>query len=224
MEKLSLVDFDRYTACTIFLGGCNYRCPFCHNAHLVCDHTSQPNITIESVLDYLKLRRNCIDALCISGGEPTLNADLPVFIQRVKQLGVKVKLDTNGSNPRMLNQLIKTDLLDYVAMDIKNCTSKYSLTAGASVDISNINASIELLKLGAIPYELRTTLVLQLHNTEDIMELSDWLTGVDKLYLQKFIDVGNCIQSGLTAVDMEQALEYKRLLSKTIDNVYLRGY
>lgn len=223
-EKLSLVDYPGYTAATVFTGACNMRCPFCHNAVLVIDSVHQPIVEEQYVLDYLNKRKGIIDGLCITGGEPTLQKDLGEFIKKVREIGVKVKLDSNGTNPQMLKNLIEAKLLDYVAMDIKNCKEKYSITANAKIDLNAIQESIDILETSGVDHEFRTTLVHEFHTLYDIEKIAQWLDGTDKYYLQKFEDKGGCLQDGLTEVPLDVAHKMKEMAQKYIKNVELRSY
>lgn len=223
LEKLSLVDYSNYACAVIFTGGCNFRCPFCHNSGLV-DKEVNPISNLE-VLEFLEKRRKLLDAVCISGGEPTLQSDLIDFIKKVKNLGYKVKLDTNGTNPTMLKEIINNNLVDYIAMDIKNSFDKYPLTTGLNcIDLNNIKLSIDLIKESQIDYEFRTTLVKEFHEEKDIMKISDMLGECKRLYLQKFVSNENCINSNLNPIDKDTAENWRQILSQNIDHVYLRGY
>lgn len=224
-EKLSLVDFDDCLTTTLFAAGCNFRCPFCHNGGLVLTNSRPAAIPWETIYGYAKKRAKELDAVCVSGGEPTLMPDLPEKLLQIKKLGYKVKLDTNGTNPDVLSSLIEKGLVDHVAMDIKNSKEKYPLTVGLpSLDMSKIEASISLLIHSGISYEFRTTLIQEFHSREDIEKISFWLSGAKKYYLQMFIDSPSCICHGLHAVTKENAEEYKNILAKTMDMVELRGY
>ena len=224
-EKLSLVDFPGYTAATIFTGACNMRCPFCHNSVLVLDSKHQPIIEEQYIIDYLVKRKGILDGLCITGGEPTLQKDLKRFIERVKkETQIKVKLDSNGTNPETLKELIKEKLIDYVAMDIKNCKDKYALTANAAINLDIIQQSIDLLNNSGINFEFRTTLVSKFHTLEDIEKIGKWLKGSPTFYLQKFEDKGGCIQDGLKEVPKEEALKMQTILKQYINSVELRNY
>jgi len=221
LQKVSLVDFDGHISATIFTSGCNFKCPFCHNAGLVQEN--EPAIPTEEILDYLSKRKNVLDAVCISGGEPTLHKDLPEFIRKIKSLGFIIKLDTNGTNLEMLKYLVENKLVDYIAMDIKNSLNKYSLTSGAS-QLFNISTTIKYIISCGIDYEFRTTLVNGHHTENDIKEISNLIAGANKYFLQKFEDSGNCLKSGLSPIDYETALHFQSILSKYINNVQLRGY
>lgn len=223
LEKLSMVDYEGHLCCTIFTGGCNFRCPFCQNADLV-NVTNLSQYSEQEFFDYLEKRKNIIDSVCISGGEPTLQSDLKDFIKKIKTFGMLVKLDTNGTNYELLKNLIDEKLVDYVAMDIKNSPSSYSKTAGTNTKINEIFRSVELLKTNIIPYEFRTTLVAGHHTTNTITDMSHWLEGADKLYLQHFVDGGTCLQQNLHDTPKSEAQKFASILSKTIPHVYLRGY
>ncbi len=224
LEKLSMVDFEGHLCATVFTSGCNFRCPFCHNADLV-NGTNLTEISEQEFFDFLKKRKGILDSVCVSGGEPTLWHDLPEFIKKIKDMGYLVKLDTNGTNPTMLKKLIGEKLIDYVAMDIKNSQSAYTKTAGnGKFDISTINTSVEILKSGAIPYEFRTTLIKGHHTENEIKNMAKWLTASDKLYLQCFVDSGNCITDGCEKIDKQTADKFRDILARNIKEVKLRGY
>ncbi len=227
-EKLSLVDYDGYVACTIFTGSCNFRCPFCHNSSLVLEHNDMQSLDKDKILKYLEGRKRMIDAVCISGGEPTLYKDLNSLIKEIKKLGFLVKLDTNGTNYEALKYLIDNKMLDYVAMDVKNCIRRYNETIGvlnASNNLmENVLKCIKLLQENVVDYEFRTTLVKEFHSLEDIYELKELLKGSKKLFLQHFVDRGTCIKQGLHEISLEEAEKFKEILKEDIENVNLRGY
>ncbi len=225
LEKLSLVDFDEHLCCTTFSSGCNFRCPFCHNSPLVLDVKNQPLIDEDEILKFLKKRKGILDGVCISGGEPTLQKDLKTFLKKIKELGYLTKLDTNGSNPDLLQELIDEGLIDYIAMDIKSSPEGYSLAVGIeNFNLTSVKKSIEILKSNNLPYEFRTTIINELHTEKDIVEIGKWLKGSKKYFLQKFKDTGSCIQQNLTEVDKSTAEKWKSILSKDIEKVILRGY
>lgn len=226
MEKLSLVDYDDKVSCVLFKPGCNFACPFCHNSPLVVDAKDNIEIHFETILSYLTKRKGAIDAVVISGGEPTLDPNLKGEIKAIKKLGFLIKLDTNGTNPKLIEELIKEKLIDYVAMDIKNAPAKYPLTVGVkSLDFSKIEKSIKLLINSNIDYEFRTTLVNEFHDEDSIIEMGKLLSNAKKLYLQLFKDRGTNIKDGLHEVTKEKALIFKSLLDKcNISKVELRGY
>ena len=223
LEKLSLVDYQDYACAVIFTGGCNFRCPFCHNSGLV-DKSVSP-INVEEVIEFLTKRKSLLDAVCISGGEPTLESGLIEFVKEIKELGYMVKLDTNGTNPEVLEQLINENLIDYVAMDYKNSSKNYPMTTGvANIDINKITKSVDILKNGKVDYEFRTTIVAEFHNEDSIRDMATELSGAKKLFLQKFVENENCISKGLTPVTKDVAEDWKNILAYNIKEVNLRGY
>ncbi len=223
-EKLSMVDFPGHLCCTVFTGGCNFKCPFCQNSDLVKMQNLR-EINQDEIFSYLSKRKGVIDSLCISGGEPTIYPDLEQFIAKIKSLGFLVKLDTNGTNYEMLKRLIENNLVDYVAMDIKNSLSAYGETAGTNfVDLENIKKSVELLKRNKVDYEFRTTLVKQFHSTSTITEMANWLDGAKRIFLQHFVDNGTCLQKGLNEVKKQDAEKFLDILKNHVNYVELRGY
>lgn len=222
-QKMTLLDFPGKVACTIFLGGCNMRCPFCHNAGLVLgDGTA--TFSGEEIISYLEKRKGILDGVCITGGEPTLRRDLPEFIREIKNLGYTVKLDTNGTNPALLKSLILDGLVDYVAMDIKNCFEKYPQTVGVdNFDITPIKESIDFLLSGAVDFEFRTTVVKQLHTVEDIERIAKEISPAKKYFIQNFVDSGNLIGQGLCAHDEQTLKEMLAAAQKQIPGAALRG-
>lgn len=222
MEKLSLVDFDGYLACTLFTGGCNYRCPFCHNSPLI--HMQSP-LEFEEILKFLNSRKKMLDAVVITGGEPTLHPILPDVIKKIKELGFKIKLDTNGTNPSMLKELIDNKLIDYVAMDIKTSLNNYHIVTGTvNPLLDKVKESISILKTSGIDYEFRTTLVKEYHTEEEIYKIKELLVDAKKLYLQKFVLRETCLNQNLNEVDKDTANNYKTILESAIKQVFLRGY
>ncbi len=203
LQKLTLLDFPGVVACTLFTRGCNFLCPFCHNATLVNRLSEAQTISDGEVLSYLKKRVGILEGVCITGGEPLLHPELKDFIKQVKALGYKVKLDTNGSKPKYLKELVSEGLIDYVAMDIKNCFEKYPLTAGVQLDLSDIEESIDFLMEGSIPYEFRTTVADGLHTVEDIEKIAKRISGANKYFLQNFLDSGDIIGTGLSPLDKD---------------------
>ena len=218
-----MVDYDGHLCAVVFTAGCNFRCPYCHNSDLV-NGNNLKEVSQEEFFAYLDKRRKILDSVCVSGGEPTLQPDLPSFIKRIKEKGFLVKLDTNGTNFEMLKSLVEQNQVDYVAMDIKNSPSGYKKTAGREINITNIKNSVEFLKQNLVPYEFRTTLVTDYHNEQAITEMAEWLRGAQKLYLQHFVDNGTCITSGLKEIDEKTAQEFKTILEQSIRKVHLRGY
>lgn len=224
LQKVTLLDFPGRVACTVFMAGCNFRCPFCHNASLVTHVDPDRNIPREEVTAFLKKRRGVLDGVCITGGEPLLAPELGDLIREIKNMGYEVKLDTNGSNAERLKTLTASGMIDYVAMDIKNAPGKYGMTIGIDgYDMSNIFRSVEYLMSGKVPFEFRTTVVREFHKREDFEEIGCWLKGAPRYYLQGFVDSGDVIQPGLRAYTkeiMDQALEIVR---KYIPQAELRG-
>lgn len=223
LDKMSMLDYEDYVSAVIFAPKCNFRCPFCHNGDSVLN--SSVEIPFKDIIDYLESRKGLLDAVVVTGGEPTLMPDLENKIRQIKELGYEVKLDTNGTNPELLKHLIDEKLIDYVAMDIKNSKEKYALTAGCKfVDLEKIKQSIDILKNSGIRYEFRTTLVKEFHDFSDIKGIGELVKGAKKLYLQKFVDREGVIQKGLHQVDEDIALLYKKDLENYVSEVYLRGY
>lgn len=223
-QKLTLLDFPEKTAATIFTGGCNMRCPFCHNALLVTEFDGSSEFSEEEVLAYLKKRAGILDGICITGGEPLLQKDIGEFMKKVRELGIAIKLDTNGSFPKKLRELVEGGLVDYVAMDIKNSKKKYAETVGiANFDISPIEESIGFLMSLGVDYEFRTTVVRELHTPDDIASIAEWISGAKRYFIQNFVDSGNIIGENLSAPTRETLTEMRDVASKTIDLVQLRG-
>ena len=223
-QKLSLVDYPGNMTAVLFTGGCNFKCPFCHNRELVFLNEKANVISHDDIFAYLNKRSKILEAVCISGGEPLLQDGIVEFIEKIKELGFKVKLDTNGTNYTKLKYLIEHHLVDYVAMDIKNSKDKYALTADVSnIDINVINDSIKLLIDSDIDYEFRTTVVSEFHELHDFKQISKWLKGAKNYYLQAFNDCPNVIRQGLHSPSLEFLEEAKKLLTNNISNVYIRG-
>ena len=225
IEKLTLVDFDAHCSCILFTGACNFCCPFCQNSALVIDQLPDP-IDENEIEEYLKARTKVLYGVVISGGEPTINKGLPDYIRHIKSAyGYKIKLDTNGSNPEMLRQLVEEGLVDYVAMDIKNSLDDYDLAIGIeNYDTSKVKESIDYLKEGHVDYEFRTTLVYELHSKKNIEEIAELLKGAKRYFLQHFEDRGGNICDSLNPIPKEEAEEFVNILKTKIENVSLRGY
>ncbi len=211
-------------ACTVFTGGCNFRCPYCHNRSLVFLNENDGEITTSDILDYLESRKKILDGVCISGGEPLLHKGIRSFIRKVRELGMLVKLDTNGSNYDALKELIDEGLVDYVAMDIKQYPAKYHRTIGVeNIDLKEIEKSKELLLMGKVEYEFRTTVVKEFHEVKDFTEIGKWIKGARRYYLQNFEDHGTCIQSGLSEVGLEVLEQMKETVRPYVQEVEIRG-
>ena len=222
MTTLTLLDYPGHTAITLFTYGCNFCCPFCHNASLVTKQNNQA-ITSDEVINFLNKRKNVIEGVCITGGEPTLHKDLRSFIELIKSMGFLVKLDTNGSNPALLEELLKANLLDYVAMDIKNCPEKYEATCGKTINFDDVKKSIDLIRRLAPNYEFRTTVVKQLHSQKEIDEIGKFMRNESNFYLQNFEDSGDLIQNGYSCVSPEVMKSYIKTLKEYGINAKIRG-
>ena len=226
MQKLTLLDFPGVVACTLFTAGCNFRCPWCHNAGLVLPEEASDRL-LESgeVLSFLEKRKGVLDGVCVTGGEPLLHAELPDFLKRVKDLGYRVKLDTNGSFPERLEALVREKLADRVAMDIKNGPSRYAETVGLrNLDLSAVTASKDFLLSDAVDYEFRTTVVRGLHTEESLLEAADWIRGARQWFLQQFKDSGNLIHGeGLSAFSEDEMRRLLETVQQTNPAAQLRG-
>lgn len=226
MQKLTLLDFPGVVACTLFTAGCNFRCPWCHNAGLVLPEEASDRL-LESgeVLSFLEKRKGVLDGVCVTGGEPLLHAELPDFLKRVKDLGYRVKLDTNGSFPERLEALVREKLADRVAMDIKNGPSRYAETVGLrNLDLSAVTASKDFLLSDAVDYEFRTTVVRGLHTAESLLEAADWIQGAKQWFLQQFKDSGNLIHGeGLSAFSEDEMRRLLETVQQTNPAAQLRG-
>ena len=240
LNKLTLLDFPGHLACTAFTAACNFRCPYCHNAPLVLFPQSCPAIPEEEFFDFLSSRKGKLDGVCITGGEPTLQSDLPAFIAKIKAQGLLVKLETNGYQPEVLQELLDAQLLDMVAMDIKNSRDFYAVTAGiheASFELERIEKSVSLLLQSGIRHEFRTTVVKELHTAEQMQSIGIWLSGLggkifrthalpSLYYLQNFKDSGNLVCQNSTCfhpVEEEVMQEFVSILQPFIPNTKLRG-
>lgn len=223
LQKTTLLDFPGKIACTIFLKGCNLRCPFCHNAPLVLPDAQDPGLNEQDLYAFLNTRKGRLDGVCVSGGEPTLYADLPRLLSNIKDLGFLVKLDTNGTNPSLLRELLANRFVDYVAMDIKNSPENYALTCGGVDLLDAVRESVELLMRGSTDYEFRTTLAHPLHSVEDMESIGRWLHGAKKYYLQQFVDSGNLIGSGMTPLHESEMEAMRTAVLPHIPHTFLRG-
>lgn len=222
-QKLTLLDYPGKTACTVFTGGCNYRCPFCHNAGLVTKLDTEI-ISEGEVLSHLKKRQGILDGVAISGGEPLLQGDIEEFLQKIKELGYSIKLDTNGSFPDKLKSIIDKGLCDYVAMDIKNSKERYNETIGIdNFDISLMEKSVEILRGSDVDFEFRTTVTKNFHTMEDIEKIGEWIKGVEKYYLQNFVDSGNLIDSNVEGVSKEEMQLMLERIKKYVPTAEIRG-
>ena len=222
-QKMTMLDFPGRVACTVFTGGCNFRCPFCHNASLVTHMDSAPALEEEQIIEYITKRKNILDGVCITGGEPLLQHDIARFCQRIHDLGLLIKLDTNGSYPDRLKALIDMKLIDYIAMDIKNSKEEYAKTCGLSELPATIEESIRLIRECGLPYEFRTTVVRELHSAESMVSLAEWISGAEKYFLQGFTDSGDLIGEGLSAYSEDEMKELLSLVKQYVPSAELRG-
>lgn len=223
-NKTTLLDYPGKVASTIFLGGCNFRCPFCQNSSLIVNPECQPEISQEEILTFLKKRSGILDGVCISGGEPTLANELPNFLGQIKELGYSIKLDTNGTRPKVLKELVSLGLIDMVAMDIKACPDNYNALCGLSQpDMNAIFETATFLLHGKTDYEFRTTVVKELHTHKDFVKISQWLAGAKAYYLQAYRDSEEVLQPGFSSYSLEELKSFGNILSKTISKVGIRG-
>lgn len=223
LQKTTLLDFPGHVAATIFTGGCNFRCPFCHNSDLL-GNDAEAAFTDEEVLKFLSKRKGILEGVAITGGEPTLQPDLHDFILRVRELGYKIKLDTNGSRPDILKALCTEGLIDYVAMDIKTCKKRYPEVIGIpSANIGSILESVEFLKQGTVPYEFRTTVVKELHSADDFTRIGQWISGCPNYFLQNYVDSENVLYSGFSSYGKDELLSFLDLVKPYVGHVELRG-
>ena len=223
LQKLTLLDFPGRIACTVFLSGCNLRCPFCHNASLVLPRGELGGTTEDELLAFLQKRRGRLQGVCVTGGEPTLYPDLPDLLRKIRLLGYEVKLDTNGTNPQMLRALLEEGLADYVAMDIKNSPARYTETCGGVEVLDKVRESAALLMQSGVDYEFRTTLAHPLHTAEDAESIGQWLSGAKRYYLQQFVDSGDLIGTGLSPLTPEEMEAMRQAVLPYIKETTLRG-
>lgn len=229
LQKMTLLDYPGKVACTVFLGGCNFRCPFCHNGGLL-DGDAPEVMTASELLNFLKGRRGLLDGVCITGGEPTLSPQLPQLLADIKALGFDVKLDTNGSHPKVLKQLVEAQLVDYVAMDVKNCPDRYAATVGLSrAPLEDLEESLRFLMKSGVDYELRTTVVRDFHDKDAILAMGKWIYGLNssqnipKLFLQPFVQRASVLDQTLTPPETAEITHFVELLSTFAQVVSIRG-
>ncbi len=222
LQKTTLLDYPEKVACTVFTGGCNFRCPFCHNSSLV-NLTDDIYINEEEFFSFLRKRTSILDGVCITGGEPLIQKDISEFIAKIKELGFAVKLDTNGYFPQKLLSLIDSRLVDYVAMDIKNSKERYQETCGVSVDFGIIEESIDILKNSQIDFEFRTTVVKEFHSSSDIEKIAKWISGTKKYFLQSFKDSGDILSDGLSSYSEAEMSEFLTIARRYVPTAELRG-
>ena len=223
LQKMTLLDFPGAVACTVFLGGCDFRCPYCHNAELL-DPNFPPLMDETELLAFLKKRQGLLDGVCITGGEPLLRQELPTLLGEIRALGYKIKLDTNGAHPAQLRRILDAGLADYVAMDIKNSPERYAETIGrAQFDVAPIRESVRLLMAGDTDYEFRTTVVAELHGEEDIRAIGRWIAGARRYFLQPFTDRETVPLAGLSAPTQAQLDRFLAIARVFVPETQLRG-
>lgn len=224
LQKLSMVDYPGKLAATVFTGGCNLRCPFCHNALLVTRLGESPRLDTDEILNFLRSRRGLLDAVVLSGGEPLLQPGAADFLAAVKNMGYPVKLDTNGCYPDALAEILRRGLVDYVAMDVKNSKEKYAATVGLpGFDIAPVEESIRIIRESGVDYEFRTTAVREFHSADDFAAIGRWLHGSKNYYIQNFTDSGNLIGSGMCGFQPEELQKFADSLLKDFEFVGIRG-
>ncbi len=223
IQKTTLLDFPGNVACTIFTAGCNFRCPFCHNASLVVSPDTSDLLDEDVFFTFLEKRRGILDGVCITGGEPLLQKDIEVFMKKIKDMGFLLKLDTNGSYPEKLSSILSNKLADYVAMDIKSSKEKYSVLCGTDIDTNKISESINILMNGNTPFEFRTTIVKDFHSKEDILNAAKWIEGAPLYFLQSFKNSGDTISKELSAYSPSELHEILDEVKKIIPSAKLRG-
>lgn len=224
--KTSLIDYPGKVSCVIFTSGCMLKCPYCHNKDLVYIPENYSYFHPQEILDFLNKRKNILDGVCVSGGEPLMQEQLIPFLKEIKKLNYEIKLDTNGMRVDKLKQVVDLQLVDYIAMDVKQTKEKYALVSGcenSGFDVDNINACIQYIKACGVSYEFRTTVVKEFHTIEDIQEIARWIGNCESWYLQQFHDNGNCIQQGLHAYDVDEMKEICNSVKTIVENVALRG-
>ena len=224
LTKTTLLDYPGRVAATVFLGSCNFRCPFCQNSSLVLHPSEEPEISEEEVLSFLKKRTGILEGVCISGGEPTLSADLEDFIRKIRKIGYPVKLDTNGTHPEILKSLAEKNLIQMTAVDIKACPENYpSLTGLLKPDLDAVKQTVDFLLHGTLDYEFRTTVVRELHSEEDFRRIGTWLKGAKAYYLQAYKDSDEVLQPGFSSYSLEELEHFREILLESISRVEIRG-
>lgn len=223
LQTLTLLDYPGRVACTVFTGGCNFRCPFCQNSGLLaCGQPGQ--YTEHALLEFLDSRRNLLDGVCISGGEPLLQKELPQLLQQIKNMGYLVKLDTNGAFPERLEPLLRQGVVDYVAMDVKNSPARYGEACGVGqLYLAKVQRSVRLLLQGAVPYEFRTTVVRELHGAEELQAIGRWIQGAQRYFLQSFEDSEHVLQPGLHSYTADELEALRQLVLPWVPTTQLRG-
>lgn len=223
MNKTTLLDYPGIVATTLFTGNCNFRCPFCQNADLVLDPMSQPLISEEEIFSHLKKRKGIVKGVCVTGGEPTLQTDIMEFLSKIHEMGLLVKLDSNGYRPEVLRNLLESGCVDYFAMDIKTSLDEYDKVAGVKIDSEKIKESVSIIMNSGKEYEFRTTVVRELHKKENFEKIADLLSGAKQYFLQGYVDSERVISPGFTAYSLNELEEFKEILQPKIKKVYIRG-
>ena len=224
LQKLTLLDFPGHVACTVFTAGCNLRCPFCHNSELVLPERKPELMDVEDFFSFLKKRQGILEGVCVTGGEPLLQKDIEDFLRRIKELGFAVKLDTNGCFPDRLKALVGAGLVDFVAMDIKNCLDRYAETAGIpALDITAVQESVDFLLSGAVDYEFRTTVAAPLHDEDCFRAIGPWLQGAKTYAIQNFRDSGDVLSGGLNPCTPQQIVSFVEIVKPFVQRVVARG-
>lgn len=224
LQKMTLLDFPGQVACTVFLGGCDFRCPFCHNWDIL-DPSTPVIMEDEEFFKFLNSRKGLLDGVAITGGEPLVREGIPEFIEKIRELGFNIKLDTNGNHPALLKKLVADGLIDYVAIDVKNSPARYGETIGIpNFDVSKVDESIRFLLEGNVDYEFRTTVVKQFHDSESFVEISKWINGASHYYLQGFVDRETVPYSGLEAYSEEEMKDFLEIVKPHVKSINIRGF
>ena len=224
LQKMTLLDYPGKVACTVFTGGCNFRCPFCHNAGLVESEADADTMSEEEFLAFLQGRKGLLDGVAVTGGEPLMQPDLPRLLRGIKELGFAVKLDTNGSYPEKLQAVVAEGLVDRVAMDIKNCPDAYGETAGINdLDLTPVRQSVDFLLQGRVDYEFRTTVVSPFHTVKRIAAAAAWIQGAKAYFLQNFVDSGHLLGTGISGVSEEEMHAMLEAARQFVPQTQLRG-
>lgn len=223
LQKTTLLDFPGKVACTVFTGGCNFRCPFCHNASLVTRLDDSDTLSWDEVFAYIKKRKGILDGVCITGGEPLLQPDLEDVCRLIHQEGLSVKLDTNGAYPDRLQTILQENMVDYIAMDIKNSKEEYARTCGLALFPAGVESSVEIIRQSGIPYEFRTTVVREFHSEQSMRDLAQWIAGAERYFLQSFTDSGDLIGNGLSSYGDQEMQRLLDVVLPWVPNARLRG-
>ena len=221
-QKLTLLDYPSKVACIIFTQGCNYKCPYCQNSGLI-EHENEELINEEEIFAYLNKRKGVIDGIVISGGEPTIQKDLKTFMKRVKDMGLLIKLDTNGSNPNLVEEVINEGLVDYIAMDIKNVLELYKDVTDVKPNIVNLKRSIELIKNSPIEHEFRTTIIKNIHDIDKILKICSYVDTNQKMFLQNFEQSENVKDKKLESFNKDELIDIQKKVRERFPNVKVRG-